>query len=697
MPVDQLLAPLTLASSPANMAQPLSATEGLDNEPIQTYGQVTDDAWLIDGIEADNDGGTDGGHLESELSGSEYGQDGESTTVSDTSSENMATAGTLVMVQADAEEGVAEDREGEDEPEAGMEAVEEDREGEEEIHRLDDNEAEEEFDQSAEDGEGEEEIDELADDGEGWEEIDQLADDGEGEEEIDPLDAISDHTRPVVDLPYLDQFTILTDLTEHSPAYSSLAARDIDVDRWEVSISPEEYLRRFQDQLELVQIVGRAPTRRLTTPFHRGPAFDRWLLLGKANHQMWVSMGYKKPFFQAMYRYQELYPGRFQNQASLGNVMVSTAVFIHCLTAETDCDTIRLKAYGQKMPLVGPFYRSEPAQEDHRWAQYNMWDIGTTFASTYIWLFASSTGRQRGLKQFRMLVPGSLDYGSVNIRLKHNNRKFSIKIYPKLVHVMKAIDSRLQASVPRTLQGVRDQVAKGLRMLHALTAKNDMELGGFRIEVSVTAPTLARAKQLVEATPFLSPAFWLGIGDGIHSPTPITAKLVTRAGLLANANFVREQANNAGMFEGRGSNKPLKTQIRALTDVLNSLGWNSGLRKSTKSMADDAWWTELPEAPPATVFEALCRVNQKDAEIRELFLKARDAAADGSLPCKKYPGDPSHRYQSNQLQPFTVRCGNRSCHHKLARAALVEWIAKLVDSGIIPKTALLAMESGQSQ
>jgi len=28
---------------------------------------------------------------------------------------------------------------------------------------------------------------------------------------------------------------------------------------------------------------------------------------------------------------------------------------------------------------------------------------------------------------------------------------------------------------------------------------------------------------------------------------------------------------------------------------------------------------------------------------------------------------------------------------------LVEWIAKLVDSGIIPKTALLAMESGQSQ
>jgi hypothetical protein len=41
-------------------------------------------------------------------------------------------------------------------------------------------------------------------------------------------------------------------------------------------------------------------------------------------------------------------------QASLGNVHLPTTVFIHCLIA-AGCNTIRLKAYGQKMPMTEDF------------------------------------------------------------------------------------------------------------------------------------------------------------------------------------------------------------------------------------------------------------------------------------------------------------------------------------------------------
>jgi hypothetical protein len=87
---------------------------------------------------------------------------------------------------------------------------------------------------------------------------------------------------------------------------------------------------------------------------------------------------YKEPFFRELNRYQIAQPGRLNLQASLGNVHLPTAVFIHCLMA-AGCDTIRLKAYGQKMPMTGDFLHSEPALIDHRWAEHNEWDIGTSF------------------------------------------------------------------------------------------------------------------------------------------------------------------------------------------------------------------------------------------------------------------------------------------------------------------------------
>jgi hypothetical protein len=51
-------------------------------------------------------------------------------------------------------------------------------------------------------------------------------------------------------------------------------------------------------------------------------------------------------------------------QASTGVSLVATSVFIHCLN-RAGCDTIRVKAYGQRMSMTRQIMRTEPALANH--------------------------------------------------------------------------------------------------------------------------------------------------------------------------------------------------------------------------------------------------------------------------------------------------------------------------------------------
>ncbi|GFZ50325.1 hypothetical protein JCM24511_08082 [Saitozyma sp. JCM 24511] len=484
----------------------------------------------------------------------------------------------------------------------------------------------------------------------------------------------------------MDEFKLLTDMDDGDDILSDLDPQTIDVDRWELVLSPEEYLNRFKDSLADIQFISRAPVRKLHTTYHRGPAFDRYLLLAEATHQLWVDLRYNKAFFDELNRYHVAQPGRLELQASLGNVHLPTAVFIHCLMA-AGCDTIWLKAYGQKMPMTDGFLHYEPAQTDHRWAEHNEWDIGTSFASPYIWLFASATGRRHGIKHFPMLVPGSCDYGTVNLRQSHRGRHFSIKMYPRLVHVIKSFNSHLQGGIPRILRGVRNQVEASLRKIHSLTGRDGMGLGGFRIEVTVKAPSLREATRAVRRTGFLDPEYWLSLGDGPHSRLPISAKLVEREAFLENANWVYQQAVVGNVFRGQAGDKPSKQQVQTLTDILNALGWNGGIRSPTKSLAAHAWWNLSPDAAP-TLFNNFSEIYQTDDQIRALFQLARANSTGDGLPCKAHPDHQHHRYQVNNGQPFRIRCCMHGCYHKLQPAAIIHWIAELVNYNVVDGSKL---------
>jgi len=64
---------------------------------------------------------------------------------------------------------------------------------------------------------------------------------------------------------------------------------------------------------------------------------------------------------------------------------------------------------------------------------------------------------------------------------------------------------------------MKRQVNAALSVLLDITTKENKSLGGFRIEVTVKAPTLQAAVRIVNNTNFLDPNYWLGLGDGPHT------------------------------------------------------------------------------------------------------------------------------------------------------------------------------------
>ena len=105
--------------------------------------------------------------------------------------------------------------------------------------------------------------------------------------------------------------------------------------------------------------------------------------------------------------------------------------------------------------------------------------------------------------------------------------------------------------------------------------------------------------------------------------------MVQRPAFLANANWVHQQADQARIYSGAANYRPSKQQIRALTDVLNALGWNLGLRAPTKSLEQEAWWNMSPTSAPTT-FNKLSGRYQSNRDIRELFTLAGDQLQDWS-------------------------------------------------------------------
>ncbi|EIW69240.1 hypothetical protein TREMEDRAFT_30502, partial [Tremella mesenterica DSM 1558] len=362
----------------------------------------------------------------------------------------------------------------------------------------------------------------------------------------------------------------------------------LDVDKWEISMSPDGYQTEFDSPLAMVQLASHMPNRSFSIDTAGG-----WMLLASSVHQIWVDQRVKGRFFKALQRRQTVQPGKHKYQASMGRVLVPVSVFVHCLR-RAGCRTLRIKAYGQKLQMLDRYITREPAQVDHPQAKWNQWDIGRTFKTAYIWLWAPVQGNVPRAKTYAMVIPASGDFGSVRLDIKYGGHELSVKVYPRLVHVIKSFNSRLEGVVPKTVFGLRSRGKAAQEVINDLSMVDEEQMEGFRIEVTVQAASLADARTIVTATPFLDPRFWINPSsvDPQLEYLKLDAKLLNKKTLLSNANSVYTRAQVAGIFDGANTNKPSRRQIQGLTDVLASFGWNADVRKPTKSADKEAWWLD---------------------------------------------------------------------------------------------------------
>ncbi|OCF70803.1 hypothetical protein I204_08550 [Kwoniella mangroviensis CBS 8886] len=209
----------------------------------------------------------------------------------------------------------------------------------------------------------------------------------------------------------------------------------------------------------------------------------------------------------------------------------------------------------------------------HRFARDNEWNVGVSYQAEDIWLLTPTHGTTTSrVTKYPLITPTSLDYGPVGFDTTFQGRHLRIKVYPRPVHAIKSINSRLQGKCPQTLQSVKRKIVALNEMLQHLSTFKDMDLGGFRVELSLVAPTLRDAVAFAMSTPFFMSSIWLAPPAGMEHYA-LDAKWISRTGLFANANWVYQQTLERGISIGRGTNKPIEFKpVLSLTTTHQQAG-----------------------------------------------------------------------------------------------------------------------------
>ena len=484
-----------------------------------------------------------------------------------------------------------------------------------------------------------------------------------------------------------------------------------DVDKMEICMSPQFYTRQFNNPLALVRLSSHAPRIKRTKPGDRTHDFSEWLLLAESCYQLWIDPRYKDAFYTELKKTRTINPAKNPWVSSYGSAYIPTFILAGCLS-KAGCPTIRYKAYGQKLPLhLALLEHHEPADRVHRQGNTNEWDIGVTYQSPYIILFRPGEGATPGTKHYPMLSPASRDFGSVQTIVVWEDTTYKVKIYPRLVHVIKSYNSRLQGEILKTLYGVKARFKASVNMVQMLSQVPEEEIGGFRIEVTVPSRTLTAARAWMEKSPLTEIGFWTNPTPGGTGPK-VNMMVTRKEALLLNANWMVQRATTLKVFRGTNAHPPTKLQKQVTADVLASFGWNAGRYKVTKAGDKAAWWrgkgaegeqgnpdipqldeahagthhsqrvtTKVPDTVISQILVQLNRIYPGDAGTKDLVKALRKHHSNGDIPCQK---DSRHAYNIYGWGPFRMRCAEWTCKHNLNAGNSYIWFANLIATGQVP-------------
>lgn len=291
---------------------------------------------------------------------------------------------------------------------------------------------------------------------------------------------------------------------------------------------------------------------------------------------------------------------------------------------------------------------------------------------------------------YPMIIPRSADFGSVKIVLSYEGEDYKVKMYPRLTHVLKSFNGKLHAADANCVQTLKARRSVIEGMIERLSAMNANELGGFRLEVSVVAKTLAEAKHKALSLPFLKLDNWLNPTDQRMVRFKLQAMAITKEELVNNVRQMLAIANTRDIWAGPNAGKVSNFRRQVVTDLFASLGWNAGRRTPTRSGKVKAWWREVEDGGKKTVQEVILgQLNSKfkhNGEMKMVFERIQKHMANGKVPCQK---DNSGAYKIfSDASRFRLRCSDKSCRHILSPSQVKEYFVQLIIQGTVPCTVV---------
>lgn len=124
------------------------------------------------------------------------------------------------------------------------------------------------------------------------------------------------------------------------------------------------------------------------------------------------------------------------------------------------------------------------------------WDVGRTVPEPTVALFQREDVEgsiATGMRTYKMIGKKAKGFGSVQVLRKgilpttvpeEDRYREQVKIYPRLVHVLKALVRHRLNNVPATYEGLYKKLAL-LKGLYERLCRHHENLGGFRVEISL--------------------------------------------------------------------------------------------------------------------------------------------------------------------------------------------------------------------
>lgn len=448
-----------------------------------------------------------------------------------------------------------------------------------------------------------------------------------------------------------------------------------DVDAWNISVSPQ-HLLSISSGCATLQLVDYAPT------ISDVEEYGDWVYVAHASAYYKIAPQFKEPLFQLMKQHVAIYASTYPTSFIKGRQAMTHAQLVHFLQ-QVGCGTVRVQAFGMKCPLH-MLASQEPADETTL-QKNNTWDLGRFYMTNSISLFTMADThlpRHKGTK-YPMLTPLGEEHGSLKFYIDFKGQKVLVKIYSRVVHTIKAVAPYMGKMDAKTVKALRARMNQLENVLEAYQEADEQTLGGFRMEVTIRAPTLRAAVELVTDSPLLT------IGEYLHPTTELTQdyqirqKTCTKAELIANCTRLLEAGKASNLFQGRDSGKVGAVEQQKITDIQCALGWSPGQKKPTPSKTPNPWWIMAEAVPDGPLPEV--RIARNKDEYKRFF----DAIKD-YLPCldcgqKASASSPAFIKDGGDRQ-YRIAC--KGCNTKRGIDASKVYFEHVIALGKIPVEVL---------